>query len=110
MSLELVAVPRCWTPCPSSPKTRFLGHAELAFAEAGFDMFGGIAYHSDLESANQGGAVHSYSGDESLLHEIGENRAQANLDDAPARFPPLLCGCTLQKFCFRGSLSKSSEY
>ena len=65
----------------------FFRHAELAFAEAGFDVLGSVAGEGDFEIVNERGAVHRDSGDESALHQIDQNRAEADFDDVAADAP-----------------------
>src|SRR6267378_1487859 len=49
---------------------RFSSHPELAFAETGLDVFGGVAGEGDFEIVDEGGAVHGHPRNESALHEI----------------------------------------
>ena len=65
----------------------FAGHAELAGAEAGFDVFGGVAGECDFEIVDERGAVHGDAGDEAAVHQIDEDRAEADLDDVAADAP-----------------------
>src|SRR5712692_7393701 len=58
----------------------FGGHAELAFAEASFDVFGGVAGERDFEIMNKRGAVHGDSRDEAAVHQIDQDGAEADLD------------------------------
>src|SRR2546429_409723 len=46
----------------------FLGHAELAFADAGFDVFGGVASQGDFKIVDEGGTIHGDSGNEAAFH------------------------------------------
>src|SRR5579863_7822991 len=65
----------------------FLGHAELAAAEARFDVLGSVSRESDLEIVDQRGAVHGDAGDEPALHEVDENGAETHLDNVTAEAP-----------------------
>src|SRR5580704_6643424 len=73
--------------------TGFAGHAELACAEAGFDVFGSIASESDFEIVNQRGAVHGDARDEAAFHQIDENGAETHFNHVAADSPKN--GCTL---------------
>src|ERR1700730_2237549 len=72
------------------------GHAEPAFAEAGFDVFRSVAGKSDFKVMDERGAIHGDAGDEAALHEIDQDRAEADLDDvaadAPQNGPTLFAG------------------
>ena len=46
----------------------FGGHAELTFADAGFDVFGSISRKSDFEIVDERGTIHGHSGDEAAFH------------------------------------------
>ncbi len=65
----------------------FFGHAELARAETGFDVFGSVAGERDLEVVDQRRAVHGDSGDEAALHQIDQDGAKADFDDVAADAP-----------------------
>ena len=73
---DLVDAPAC-----------FRGHAELAFAEAGLDIFGGATGHSDFEIVDERGAVHGDGGNETFVHQVNQNRSEADLDDVTADAP-----------------------
>lgn len=47
-----------------------LGHAEFAFAENGFDVFGRAADHGDFEIVNERGAVHGDAADEAAAKKV----------------------------------------
>src|SRR5271156_3425876 len=77
----------------------FLGHAELAFTDAGVHIFGGVADHGDFEIVNQRGTVHGHTGDEAAAHQIDENGAEAGLYNMPAHAPQdglLLLFCAMK--------------
>src|SRR5712692_1071944 len=65
----------------------FRGHAELAFADAGFDVFGSVAGEGDFEIVDERGAVHGDSGNEAAFHEVDENRAEPDFDDVASDAP-----------------------
>src|SRR6266852_9622403 len=65
----------------------FGGHAELAFADAGFDVFGSVAGEGDFEIVDERGAVHGDSGNEAAFHEVDENRAEPDFDDVASDAP-----------------------
>lgn len=65
----------------------FLGHAEFAFAENGFDVFGRAADHGDFKIVDERGAVHGDSGDEAAAKKIDQQRAEADFDDVSADAP-----------------------
>jgi len=65
----------------------FCGHAELAFAEAGFDVFGSVAGESDFEIVDEGGAVHGDAGDEPSFHQVDQDGTEADFDDMAAEAP-----------------------
>ena len=65
----------------------FAGHAELACAEAGFDVFGSVAGESDFEIVDERGAVHGDAGDEAAVHQIDEDGAEADFDHVAADAP-----------------------
>jgi hypothetical protein len=65
----------------------FAGHAELAGAEAGFYVFGSVAREGDFEVVDERGAVHGDAGDEAALHEIDEDRTEADFDDVATDAP-----------------------
>ena len=65
----------------------FAGHAELAGAEASFDVFGSISGESDFEIMHECGAVHGNARDEAALHEIDEDRTEADFDDVATDAP-----------------------
>src|SRR5437867_1701239 len=66
---------------------RFLSHAELAFAEAGFDVFGSVAGKRDFEIVNEGGAIHGNPRNEAAFHQIDQDGAEADFDDVAADAP-----------------------
>src|ERR1700688_41735 len=59
----------------------FRGHAELTCAEAGFNVFGGVAGDGDFEIVDEGGAVHGDAGDEAAFHQVDEDGAKADFND-----------------------------
>lgn len=63
------------------------GHAEFAFTEDGFDVFGSAADHGDFEIVDERGAVHGDAGDEAAAKKIDENGAEADFDDVSAHAP-----------------------
>src|SRR5260370_14691420 len=65
----------------------FLSHAELAFAEAGFDVFGSAARKRHFEIVNERGAVHGDTGDEAAFHQIDQDGAKSDFDDVAADAP-----------------------
>ena len=65
----------------------FLGHAEFAFAENGFDIFGSAAGDSDFEIMDERGAVHGDSADEAAAKKINQGGAEADFDDVAADAP-----------------------
>src|SRR6266446_329594 len=65
----------------------FGGHAELAFADAGFDVFGSVAGEGDFEIVDERGAVHGDSGDEAAFHQIDQHGAKADFDDMASDTP-----------------------
>ena len=65
----------------------FFGHAELAFAKAGLDVFGSVARERDFEIVDERRAVHGDSGNESAFHHINQNGTEADFDDVPADPP-----------------------
>src|SRR5712691_4960859 len=65
----------------------FLSHAELAFAEAGFDVFGSVAGKRDFEIVNERGAIHGNPRNEAAFHQIDQDRAEADFDDVAADAP-----------------------
>ncbi len=69
----------------------FLGHAEPASAEPGFDIFRSVAGESDFEIVNERGAVHGDRGDEAAFDEIDQDRAETYFDDVAADAPEDRC-------------------
>ena len=65
----------------------FAGHAELAGAEASFDVFGSISGESDFEIMHECGAVHGNARDEAAFHQIDEDRTEADFDYVAADSP-----------------------
>src|SRR5271155_2087698 len=65
----------------------FGGHAELARAEASFDVFGRVASESDFEIVNECGAVHGDAGDEAATHEVDEDGAESDFNYMAADAP-----------------------
>src|SRR5947207_12370166 len=65
----------------------FFGHAELAFAKAGLDVFGSVARERDFEIVDERSAVHGYSVNESAFHHINPNRGEAGSEGVPADPP-----------------------
>lgn len=65
----------------------FLGHAEFAVAENGFDIFGRAADHGDFEIVDEGGAVHGDSADEAAAKKIDQQRTETDFDDVSADTP-----------------------
>jgi hypothetical protein len=65
----------------------FVGHAEFAFAEDGFDVFGSASDHGDFEIVDERGAVHGDAGDEAAAEKVDEDRAEADFDDVSAHTP-----------------------
>ena len=65
----------------------FCGHAELAIAEAGFDVFGSVSRQRDFEIVDEGGAVHRYARNESAFHQVDQDRTETNLDNVAADAP-----------------------
>src|SRR5216683_2139596 len=63
------------------------GHAELARAETGFDVFGSVAGERDLEVVDQRRTVHGDSGDETSLHQIDQDGTETDFDDVAADAP-----------------------
>src|SRR5277367_3523861 len=71
----------------------FAGHAELAGAETGVDVFGGIASESDFEIVNECGAVHGDARNEAALHKSDQDGAEADFYYVAADSPE--DGCAL---------------
>ena len=65
----------------------FLGHAELAGAERGVDVFGRRPRQRDFEIVDQSRAVQRDRRDESALHQIDDDGREARLDDVRAEAP-----------------------
>src|SRR5580692_3207345 len=65
----------------------FAGHAELAFAKAGFDVFGSVAREGDFKIVDEGCAIHGDTRDKPTAHEVDQDRAEANFDDVAADAP-----------------------
>jgi len=65
----------------------FGGHAELAFTEACFDVFGGVAGQGDFEIVDERRSVHGDSGDEAAFHQIDQDGTEADFDDVAADAP-----------------------
>ncbi len=65
----------------------FLSHAELAFAEAGFDIFGSAVGKRDFEIVNERGAIHGNPRNEAAFHQINQDGAESDFDDVAADSP-----------------------
>ncbi len=65
----------------------FGGHAELAFTDAGFDVFGGVAGQRDFEIMDERRAVHGDAGNEAAFHQIDQDGAETDLDHVAADAP-----------------------
>jgi hypothetical protein len=65
----------------------FCGHAELAFAESRFNVFGSVSGEGDFEIVEERSAVHGDSGDETAFHQIDQDRAEADFDDVATDTP-----------------------
>lgn len=63
------------------------GHAEFAFAEDGFNVFGSAADHGDFEIVYERGTVHGDAGDEAAAEKVYEDGAEADFDDVSAHAP-----------------------
>src|SRR5258708_34063760 len=67
--------------------SRFFGHGELAFAEAGCHVFGRVSGERDFEVVDERRAVHGDSADEAALHQVDQDRAKTYFDDVPPNSP-----------------------
>src|SRR5579885_3290427 len=65
----------------------FLGRAEAAIGQYGFDIFAGLSGERDFEIVNRGRAVHGERGGVTAVHEIDENRREAAFNDMAAEAP-----------------------
>src|SRR4030088_1781506 len=65
----------------------FGSHAELAFADSGFNVFGSISGERDFEIVDERRAIHGDSGNEAAFHQIDQDGAEADFDDVAADAP-----------------------
>ena len=59
----------------------------MALAEPGFDVFGSISRKGDFKIVDERCAVHRDSSDEAALHQIDQDRTEADLNDVSADAP-----------------------
>src|SRR5256884_463632 len=67
--------------------SRFLGHAELALAKRGLDVFGSVPGKRYLEIVNERRAIHRDSRDKPAIHQVDQHRPKSHLDDVAAHAP-----------------------
>src|SRR6266566_3012601 len=65
----------------------FLGHAELALAKRGLDVFGSVPGKRYLEIVNERRPVHRDSGDKAAIHQVDQHRPKSHLDDVATQAP-----------------------
>src|SRR5271169_3390515 len=74
--------------------TGFLGHAELAFAECGFHIFGSAAVQRNFEIVDECGTVHGDAGNVAFVDQVNQDGRETHLDnmatDAPEDGPAAL--------------------
>ena len=59
----------------------------MALAQAGFDVFGGVAGEGDFEIVDQSGAVHGDPGDETAFDQIDQDGSEADFNDVSTEAP-----------------------
>ncbi len=62
----------------------FLRHPEAPLVDLRVDFFRRVSHERQFEIMNNPRPVHGHGGDDPLLHEVHENRAQSDLDDMGA--------------------------
>src|ERR1700684_344583 len=68
-------------------KAGFLGHSEFAIAKNSFHIFGRAAHERDFKVVDESGTVHRDTAYKAAIHEVNQERAQADLDDVASYAP-----------------------
>ena len=58
----------------------FFRHPEASLVDLRIDFFRRVPHERQFEIMNNSGSVHGHGGDDPLLHEVHENRAQSDFD------------------------------
>ena len=62
----------------------FFRHPEASLVDLRVDFFRRVSHERQFEIMNDAGPVHGHGGEDPLLHEVDENRAQSDLDHVGA--------------------------
>src|SRR5580658_4844889 len=68
-------------------QARLLGHSEFTAAKNGFDVFRRAAHQRDFKVVNEPRAIHCDPAHKAAIHEIDQERPEADLDDVASDSP-----------------------